>query len=457
MNPKIVILGIFLGVLLITTLVEAKSVALIVKDKNNLSQQHEKRVFDALQAMGFNITLVDKTSNVTYTDFDLLVIAGRPGDLPTWQKLDDFVADLPVNDMPTVAIEPTFVDDWNWVKYGSASTLSSSRIQKIFIVDNNISITSNFTLGEEVVVHNVKGGNLVDIRNDLAALKIIAGVEALGMHGVIAVADVNTTLFNNTTAKERGVFFGITDTLYWTDKAEDLFKKSVEWVLFGVEFKEDALEEKNKTNQPEPQPVPSGGSNPPPKIVYEFPEGEVEVMSLPLTVEAETGKSTKVNFQIYNGLNADITDVKLAVRDSIPITWVTVVPKRFDVIKEGETKEVSVIFDIPADAEIYTYPLLLRIITHSKFGTFPYFEKFNVLLMESLETTTTTTVPTTTTTLPPEEKPSSGLAGYLVYVVSNPLLLTGLLVLIGMVFLVWKFYPRGYSKGIFSLSRSWKY
>lgn len=156
------ILSITIGLLLIlstVTAAEAKKVAVIVKDSTSLSELYETKLQRILDEMGFNTTLVDKNVVVNYTDFDLIVIAGRPGNTYFYEQLDDFVKDIPVNDVPTIAIDSRFAYDWGWVGFGGMSTVyySSSYEQPRIIIKSIHPLTQGYSLEQLVKVHVVSG------------------------------------------------------------------------------------------------------------------------------------------------------------------------------------------------------------------------------------------------------------------------------------------------------------
>ena len=130
------LLGSIFLLLLVGNIVFAGNVALVVKDATKLSTVHETRVKAALEEMGFTVNLIDKNSaNVDYSDYDLIVIAGRPGNVNINEHLDDFASQIPVNDYPTLVIGTYFLDDYGWVQPGSMSTATSTQIQRIKIVN----------------------------------------------------------------------------------------------------------------------------------------------------------------------------------------------------------------------------------------------------------------------------------------------------------------------------------
>jgi len=137
---KHIILGLAISFLLVSS-VFAKDVALVVKDIDDISYSHEKKVKHVLEEMGLTVYLIDENSNPNYSDYDLIVVAGRPGNVYSYEHFGDFAADIPVSDYPTVVIGSTYLDDWGWMVPGGLSTASSTRPHEIKVIDGSNPIT----------------------------------------------------------------------------------------------------------------------------------------------------------------------------------------------------------------------------------------------------------------------------------------------------------------------------
>ncbi|NCO96629.1 MAG: hypothetical protein GW780_04445 [Candidatus Aenigmarchaeota archaeon] len=226
------LLGSIFLLLLVGNIVFAGNVALVVKDATKLSTVHETRVKAALEEMGFTVNLIDKNSaNVDYSDYDLIVIAGRPGNVNINEHLDDFASQIPVNDYPTLVIGTYFLDDYGWVQPGSMSTATSTQIQRIKIVNSTNPITSGYSLGEIVTVHIIEDKSIFDVEKIKSKFIQLASLTSTDRVTVIGVLEPDTELYLGKATKARAVFFGITNPLYWSDDAKSLFKNSVLWVL----------------------------------------------------------------------------------------------------------------------------------------------------------------------------------------------------------------------------------
>jgi len=213
----------------------AANVGMVVKDKTNLSPMHEAPIYNILNDMHHSVTLIDATSNVDYYDFDLLVIAGRPISSSDG-GLGDFVANIPVNDIPTIGIDYRNLDNWGWVEMSGRSSYGSSRELKVYIKKTH-PITRGFPQDQSVYVHIMAGWNAVDMVKGGTNFDFVATADSTGNLGMIAYASPNTVLSNGEQVGENSalVFFGITYPIYWTNDAVILFKNSVNWLL-SLEF-----------------------------------------------------------------------------------------------------------------------------------------------------------------------------------------------------------------------------
>jgi uncharacterized membrane protein YgcG len=209
--------------------VSAKNVAMIVKDINNLDPTHEQRIYDILEGMGLDITLVDKNVGVNYNNYDLIVVAGRPlgGGM-----LDSFVANLPVNSRPTIAIDFSNPDNWGWVKGLGTSSLTTSDRQKVFPQIAH-PLTYGYSVGQKVYVHLITGYSVINMVQTQTNLTTVATAESAGHLPIIAYANPNTQLANGNKVANNAaiVFFGVTYPNLWTQDAINLFSNSVNWLL----------------------------------------------------------------------------------------------------------------------------------------------------------------------------------------------------------------------------------
>ncbi|MCX8179729.1 MAG: hypothetical protein N3E38_03305, partial [Candidatus Aenigmarchaeota archaeon] len=225
---------IFLIALLILPLAEGANIALVVKNASNLDYVHEYRIHRILKDMGHDVILIDANNYQSYdfNTFSAIVIAGRPSNVYAHQYLDDFVATLPVNSKPTIAIDSTYPDDFGWIYPGAIGSVFSSNIIYLNVIDNS-TMLAGFPIGSRIRSHIINNYPVLNLEITRSVLTPAATLVSSNQYAVIAYAEAGTVLINNNITSARVVFFGVTQPLYWTDEVEIAFKNSVNWLLNG--------------------------------------------------------------------------------------------------------------------------------------------------------------------------------------------------------------------------------
>ncbi len=207
----------------------AESVALVVKNATKLDDNFEKRVYNTLVDMGYNVTKIDKNSQPDYSAFDLIVVAGRSLDVYSFQLLDSFVGNLPVKSRPIVAIDTIYPKTWGWTSQG-ISNQKSSNVQKLYIAENTTGIASGYSIGQGIPAH-VVSKPIMGFDKSATKFKPIAHGDTSGRLYSIAIAEPGTQYSDGTTTSARNAFFGVPYSLYWTDETLNLFRKTVKWAM----------------------------------------------------------------------------------------------------------------------------------------------------------------------------------------------------------------------------------
>jgi hypothetical protein len=257
MKGKLV-LGIIMSIFLCQAILAA-DIALVVKDADDIDFTHEYKVKRVLESMGLDVELIDKNSgNVDYSQFSVIVIAGRPLNVYSYEFLDEFVADIPVNDYPTVVIDSTYPDDFGWIEPGAVSVIFS-KDPKYIPVESDHPIFSGFNIGQKLLTHIVTGHTILNLEISRSRLTPIAAFDNSYNTAVISVGEPGQELFEGESLQSRVVFFGITNPLYWTEEMETLFENSVWWVL--ADGDEDGIldHRDNCRNIPNPDQLDSDG------------------------------------------------------------------------------------------------------------------------------------------------------------------------------------------------------
>jgi len=232
MNYRLLIALSLVGIFLMSnlSLASAKNVALAVANANSLDPIFEQPLYNILTSMNNTVTAVDQNSNVNLNNFDLLVVAGRP---PTASPLpSSFAASLPVNSMPTIAIDYYNLYNWGWVQGGGVNTMTSGSIQSIYIAQTTHPITSGYSSNQRVFIHNRTGLETVDLVSGTTNFAFVAYMDQQG-DGAIAFAAPNTMLTNghSISSHSASVYFGTTYPGYWTNDTVNMFENAVNWIL----------------------------------------------------------------------------------------------------------------------------------------------------------------------------------------------------------------------------------
>lgn len=217
-------------VLILSIGLSRAEIGLIVKDSGQLSPVHEAPIKNLLEANGHDVRLVDKYSVVDYHSFDLIVVAGRPMGVLPRDHLDDFVENIPINDVPTIAIDSLYPGKWGWGKLSSFSSVKSGENQKIMVV-NDHEIVDGYSVGEVLTVHFTDGEKITNVKNSMTVLKPVATLTSTDRYSVIAYGEPGTELFGGGRINQRVLFFGVSNPIYWTNDAQNLFLEGVDWVV----------------------------------------------------------------------------------------------------------------------------------------------------------------------------------------------------------------------------------
>ena len=179
-------------VVFFTSQVQAAEVAMIVEDINSLSVVHEIPVKNILIDLGHSVTLVDENVIVDYSQYKLIVVAGRPCHEIS---LKNFVANIPVNDIPTIAIDYYYPVDWGWVD--STISITSTQIHTVDIYNTSHPIVSG--LNGTLSIHTISRLEISGVNSE-TNFNIVA-IRPFFNRPIIVAGETGTILLDGQTTK----------------------------------------------------------------------------------------------------------------------------------------------------------------------------------------------------------------------------------------------------------------
>lgn len=205
----------------------AYNVAYIVSNTLTVKQKH----IDILHGIGFNVTVV-RSSNISainLSKYDFMLINNDQFTNPD---------SIPVNNHPALIMNTRYVYNWHWAS--SASQRAASQPLTAHVNNPNHFITLN--LPWKIQIYDRSSYNGVDIPVyyldrfvKSPYLKTVVSTDNATIYNtynsVIATAESGTRLKDGYSSNTKSVFFGITESDFWSNETEKLFRRSALWLV----------------------------------------------------------------------------------------------------------------------------------------------------------------------------------------------------------------------------------
>ncbi|MFH1590669.1 MAG: tandem-95 repeat protein [archaeon] len=185
-------------------------------------------LISAAEETGLSVVVIPQTS-ISTTDFSdyAMILVGN-------ERLSN-PESVPVHDVPSLMLNTYHADEWGYAS--SVSATSSNQPLQARVIDGNFTITAG--MSDYVVIYNTCCyGNSLGVpfyfldRADKAPYLYHVLEPRTHMYDMgIAVAYPGTPLRSGMHSNVRGVWFGITESAYWTETSRDLFKNSISFLL----------------------------------------------------------------------------------------------------------------------------------------------------------------------------------------------------------------------------------
>lgn len=243
---KRVIFLILMGVMILSA-VSAKDIGYILKN----SGSPDTAVTSAITELGYTYDFIDDSAlpSTNFSQYKIIIVGdGNYGSMLQY---------IPVNEKKSLILNTNHMDDWHW-NYDGISHISSSQPIKADVVYNLSKITEGipqkFQVYTQAKSSNGISLNMYYLPKSKRAIKIknIVGTEADNQDSAIAIVYKGMVLKNGYVAKARGLFFGITESDYWTSYSKQLFKNSIVWLIDGEDIDKDGYNVDEDCNDNDP-------------------------------------------------------------------------------------------------------------------------------------------------------------------------------------------------------------
>lgn len=246
----------FIVLMLAISFASAKDIAYVVKD----SKAPNQYFVNAMNELNFTYDIIQEPQ-IASTNFSKykVVLVGE-GNFRTNANL------IPVNTKPSLIVNTYHMNTWNWISDG-VSQVASSQPLKANVVDNKSLLVQGIPLNFQVYTqarydgHNIPMYYLPKSKISTKINKVVS-TENDKLNSVIAVTKKGTVLKNGKVSNARGVFFGITESTYWTADSKKLFKNSLKWLVNDEDLDRDNYPSDIDCNDSNPSIHPGAGKIP---------------------------------------------------------------------------------------------------------------------------------------------------------------------------------------------------
>lgn len=142
--------------------------------------------------------------------------------------------DIPINDYPAVIVNGRNIDNWGWTRRITSAS-STEPIKVNFEVCENLEICNGLSGNKSVYSSYLPQIYYLDKTDVFDGITIIGANLRDSGDIVIGAVEAGTTLtkpgYSPTYVNANSVFFGVTESSYWTAETKDLFKNSIKWAI----------------------------------------------------------------------------------------------------------------------------------------------------------------------------------------------------------------------------------
>ncbi len=205
----------------------------------------EQNVITALNQSGLSYNLIDDDSlpSTNFSEYNIVLV---------WNEKIKNPSLIPITKKKSIIANTYYLSDWKIAD--SAGTQSSSQPLKGQILISNL-ITSNLTSPVPLYTTSLASLHYVaKLPKRATSIKNVLGTNNFGKDVIIGFIDSGGSLYPSTAgnATAKTLFFGITESQYWTAESKQMFRNSIKWLMFGEDLDSDGYTTETDCNDKDP-------------------------------------------------------------------------------------------------------------------------------------------------------------------------------------------------------------
>lgn len=219
---KKILLVLLLTLLLLSPIFVSAKEAVYVVENRYTPRAEVMAILNDL-GLSYDVVYSANLQNTNFSNYDMIIVN------------DDYFmnyAQIPINNLPALVMNGENICNWGWCKYISRSSQDSP-----ISLDLTIHSTTSSFENKTIQAYRSSVPQIYSLQpsNIFTGIKTIAHMRGSATSVVVAYADKGDVLtkfgYPNTKVNAKTIFFGATQSEYWTNETKQLFKNSVSWIL----------------------------------------------------------------------------------------------------------------------------------------------------------------------------------------------------------------------------------
>ncbi len=218
-----------LTLLLLIPIATATDIAYVVKD----TSRPDSNFIQIINELDYTYDLIDdsKVSKTNFSEYSMILVG------------NERITNIPVEEHPSMVVNPYYYEYWSYQRSTKSAGNQALRAYNYehFITNNQEQEIQIYTSccearGSSLPVYYLKGK-----KQNCEKITTLGDSSIDSGYYVIAYKE-----------EPRRIFFGITESDYWTPQSRDLFKNSVQWIVGGQDEDGDGYTKNEDCNDQNP-------------------------------------------------------------------------------------------------------------------------------------------------------------------------------------------------------------